>query len=98
VNTKTKIHSIIAAAVLFITAAIFVLVKTNEWNGYSNPVVKQHIVVSICPAQDYYVDGTKSYYYEVMADVKYTQGTWPSVNEEILKSDTLLMLHSCSGD
>jgi hypothetical protein len=88
----------IVAAVVIIAATIYMVTITKKWNSYSNPVVEQHIILGIYPAQDYPIDGTKSYYYEVMADVKYTKDTWPSIKQEIMKSDTLLLLHDCSGD
>lgn len=98
VNTKIKIHGMIIAAVLIITAMIYMVIITKKWNSYSTPVVSQHVIIGIYPAQDYPIDGTKSFYYQVIADIKYSKGTWPYTNQEIIKSDTLLLLHDCVGD
>lgn len=98
VNTRTKIHILIVAAVIFIVATIFLSSEIGDWNKYSNPTTVKNVRLGLYPANDYAIEGTSSYYYLVVADVRYTRGTWPKTNSEILKSDTLLVLHNCSGD
>jgi hypothetical protein len=97
-NSRIKIHLIIVAAVLFIAATIYMVSVTRKWNSYSTPVTENHIQLYLDRAEDYSIDRTVSYYYQVIADVRYSQDTWPNIKEEILKSDTLLLQHNCTGD
>ena len=99
---KTKINFIIIATISFIMAMIFVFVKTKKWESYETPQSINHVSLGYWKAEDMpeIQNGrnTTSYYYEVIADVVYSQDTWPSIKTEYVKSDTILLLHDCSGE
>lgn len=97
-KSKTKINLIIIAAIFIVVAMIYGFIDTKKWMSYSNPVEAKNIEVGIFEARDYPIDGKKSYYYKVVSNIKYSQDTWPNIKEEIIKSDTLLLLHDCSSD
>lgn len=99
---KTKINFIIIATILFIMAMIYIFVKTKNWESYEIPQSKNHVSLGYWKAQD--LPETQngrskiSYYYEVIADVVYSQDTWPSIKTEYVKCDTILLLHDCYGE
>jgi len=97
-KTKSKVNSIIFLTIALIAGLVAVIGATKNWMKYSVPVDVKNVELGIYPAQDYPVDGNKSYFYKVTADIKYSAGNWPDVDKKILKSDTILLLHDCSHD
>ena len=96
-SSKVKINVLVLSLVVLIMAAVFILVKAAVWSKYPMPITEKNVVISIQQAYDYPVDGKITYYYEVKADIRRSRGNWPFMKEEVLKSDTLLLLHNCSG-
>lgn len=97
-KTKNKINLIIIAAMLCVAAMIYVLNTTIVWNKYSRPITEKNVILGTYFAEDYAIDGTLAHYYQIRAVVKYSQASWPKVDMQVLKSDTILLLHNCSGD
>ena len=98
---KTKINILVIGLLLFLTTMVYLFAKTKEWETCSTPIIGNGIVLGYWKAD--YNPGPKSldngtYYYKVVADIKRSQGSWPTVKTEFLKCDTLLVAHECSKD
>lgn len=97
-KTKYKINLIIIAALSLVVAMIYLFNLTNDWRKYHDPLVEKNVILGIYEANDYPLEGNTRYYYQVKGDVRYSRDTWPDVKMEVLKSDTLLLLHNCASD
>jgi len=92
---KTKINILLICIGLFIFYFVWGIKIVSQWTAIkANPHVKVEIIER-CKADGYKNVNHYQYYYAVQADVKYSAGMWPFVNREIIKTDTLLMLHRC---
>ena len=97
-SPKNKINFIIGLFSISLVGIFFLVVATKNWMKYSEPIEEKNIQLGIYQATDYPVDGKKSYYYKIVGDVKYSAGNWPNTKSEILRSDTILVLHDCTFD
>ncbi len=95
-SSKLKINLMVIFGIISFMGIIYLITVTNTWMHYGKVNVKNE--VDIYPANDYPISGSKEYFYEVKTTVEYSSGSWPMINEKIVKSDTLLLLHDCSGD
>jgi len=83
---------------LCVAAIIYAFNTTIEWNKYSRPITEKNVILGTYFAEDYAIDGKLAHYYQIRAEVKYSQASWPKVDMQVMKSDTILLLHNCSGD
>lgn len=97
-KTKAKINAIVVLIICSIIGAVSLITNAVNWQKYSEAVEVKNVELGLYEARDYAVNGTQTHYYKVVGDVKYVQDAWPNIKMEVLKTDTLLVLHDCLSD
>lgn len=97
-EARTKLGLVILLIVGFIFMILTISVMSYNWTGHKAPVVKTVVLGRYRMSDQKNASRYDIKYFMIRAQVEETAGTWPFVDERIIKTDTILMKHSCAND